>query len=84
MYVLATSTFTDRSKLAPLVKAEVERVHQLRHEGVIAQAFRRSDGGGTVLILQVASIDEARDKLGQLPFSQAGLMAIEYAELVPL
>jgi uncharacterized protein YciI len=84
MYVLATTTFTDRSKLAPLIKAEVEHVHQLRHEGVITQAFRRVDGTGAVLVLQVDSLEEAEHKLAQLPFAQAGLMTMEYAELAPI
>lgn len=84
MYVLATGTFTDRSKLAPLIKAEVAHVHQLRHEGVVTQAFRRTDGLGAVLILQVDNLAEAHDKLSQLPFMQAGVMTVEYAELAPL
>jgi uncharacterized protein YciI len=84
MFVLATGTFTDRSKLAPLITAEVERVHQLRHEGVILSAYRRTDGLGTVLILQAASIADARERLSQLPFVQAELMMLELAELAPL
>ena len=35
MYVLASGTFTERDKLAPLLTDEIANVHQLRDRGII-------------------------------------------------
>jgi hypothetical protein len=44
MYVLASGTFTERDKLAPLLTDEIATVHQLRDRGIIPRPYRRADG----------------------------------------
>ena len=84
MYFLATGVFTDRSKLAPLLQAEKEKLRELKQDGVIAHSYYRPDGGGVVFILQVADAEDARKRMAEFPFVQAGLLLFEYAELALL
>lgn len=83
MYVIATGTFTQPGKLAPLLADEVNRVHELRDEGIIATPYLRADKTGVVLILDVHGIEEGRDRLADLPFAKAGLVRFEFAEVAP-
>ena len=39
MYVLASGTFTERDKLAPLLTDEIAKVHQLRDRGIIPRPY---------------------------------------------
>ena len=84
MYLLATGKFIDRSKIEALVKDEIEKVHALKREGVVLSAYRRSDSEGVVLILQVDSVDQARARTSELPFAKNGVLAFEFAEILPL
>jgi hypothetical protein len=84
MYVLASGTFTERGKLAPLLTDEVAKVHELRDRGIIPGPYRRADGSGVELILDVSSVEDAREHLSQLPFAKAGLLSFDFTELVEL
>ncbi len=84
MYLLATGKFIDRSKIEALLKDEIEKVHALEHEGVVLSAYRRSDGEGVVLTLQVDSVEQARARTSELPFAKNGVLAFEFAEILPL
>jgi uncharacterized protein YciI len=84
MYLLATGKFIDRSKIEALLKDEIEKVHALEHEGVVLSAYRRSDGEGVVLMLQVNSVEQARACTGELPFAKNGVLTFEFAEILPL
>jgi uncharacterized protein YciI len=84
MYFLATGVLTDRSKLKPLLQAERDKLHELQRESVVPNAYYRPDGGGVILILQVPSLEEARRRMGELPFVKAGLLVFEFVEVAPL
>lgn len=81
--MIATGTFTDPGKLAPLLADEVKRVHELRDEGIIAAPYLRAGKTGVVLILDVPGIDDGRERLAHLPFAKAGLLRFEFAEVTP-
>ena len=63
MYVLASGTFTERDKLAPLLTDEIAKVRQLRDRGIIPRPYRRADGSGVELLLDVSSVEDAREQL---------------------
>jgi hypothetical protein len=84
MYVLASGTFTERDKLAPLLTDEIAKVHQLRDRGIIPRPYRRADGSGVELLLDVSSVEDAREQLSQLPLAKAGLLDFDFTELVEL
>ena len=84
MYVLASGTFTERDKLAPHLTDEIAKVHQLRDRGIIPRPYRRADGSGVELLLDVSSFEDAREQLSQLPLAKAGLLAFDFTELVEL
>jgi uncharacterized protein YciI len=84
MYLLATGKFIDRPKIEALVKYEIDKVQALERDGVLLSAYKRSDGEGVVLILQVDSVEQARARTGELPFAKNGVLAFEFAEIAPL
>jgi uncharacterized protein YciI len=84
MYLLATGKFIDRSKIEALRKDEIEKSRALEREGVLLSAYRRSDGEGVVVILQVDSVEQARARTGELPFVKNGVLAFEFAEIAPI
>jgi hypothetical protein len=55
----------------------------LRAKGVVTSAYLRTDGQGLVGIVQGADLADVKSHLGRLPFVAHGLMAFEYAEVVP-
>jgi hypothetical protein len=56
-------------------------VRQLKDEGVMKAVYRRAAGPGVLLILEGASIDAIRERIGTLPFGIEGLMTLEYEEI---
>jgi hypothetical protein len=46
MFVLATVTFTDPSKLAPYFDEEVAEIHANHDKGLIVSQYLRADGKG--------------------------------------
>ncbi|HEY4886338.1 MAG TPA: hypothetical protein VII08_22115 [Myxococcales bacterium] len=82
MFVLATGTFTDPSKLGPYLDQEIAQIHANRDKGLIVSQYLRADGKGVFVVWQVGSIDEARKRAG-LTFSKKGLMTVEFTELNP-
>jgi hypothetical protein len=82
MLVLAIGTFTDPSKIGPYAEAETATIHAHKAAGVVAQAYQRVDGKGVALVWRVESLAEARERIGQLPFSKHGLMTVELTEIV--
>jgi hypothetical protein len=81
MLVLAIGTFTDPSKIGPYADAETATLHAHQAAGIVAQAYQRVDGKGVALVWRVGSLAEARERIGQLLFSQNGLMTVELAEV---
>jgi uncharacterized protein YciI len=84
MFVLVVSAFGDPQKVAPLVKAEIEKVHELQREGVVIGAYRRADGAGVIMILKTDNLQAAQEAASQLPLAKAGLLTFDFAELLPL
>ena len=84
MFVLAIGTFTDPSKLAPYAEAEIASLHAHKAAGTVVNAYQRVDGKGVAVIWRVDSLAEARQRVGQLLFSQHGLMTVELTELAEL
>lgn len=83
MFVLATVTFTDPSKIGPYVEEEFALLHADRDKGLIASEYLRADGKGAFVIWQVGSVDEARQRASELVLSKKGLMSLEFTELTP-
>jgi hypothetical protein len=83
MFVLASGTFTDPSKLGPYLDEEIAQIHANHDKGLIVSQYLRADGKGVFVVWNVGSVDEARKRAGQLTFSKKGLMTVEFTELTP-
>jgi len=68
---------------APHLRAEAERVWALYQEGLIRELYFRADRSEAVLVLECASLDEARTVLDSLPLVRAGLIDFELIPLRP-
>ena len=84
MLVLAIGTFTDPSKIGPYAKAEMATIATHKAAGIVAHAYRRADGKGVALVWSVGSMEEARERIDKLLFSQRGLMTTELTEVLEL
>jgi len=67
-----------------IMSKEVPDTVRLYLSGKIDQWYARQDGKGVVFLLNVASVDEARSLLEQLPLGQAKLMKFDLIALGPL
>jgi hypothetical protein len=56
-------------------------MRQLKAEGVIKSAYRRSAGPGFYLILEGTSIDAVRDRVDATPFVVENVATLEYDEI---
>jgi hypothetical protein len=84
LMVLFTLNF-ERARTPPpqeLLEAEFEAVRGLYMESLIRQVWLRSDGNGAFAVVEAASVEEAAEKLGQLPMVRAG--ALQAPVIVPL
>jgi hypothetical protein len=71
-----------RAEVMAAVGDELPALWELYTEGVVREMY--SPGGlGAVLILEVDSLQDARDRLSRLPLIERGLMALEVLELAP-
>jgi len=61
---------------APYLEAEIAEVDRLMSAGFIRQLFRHLDGSGAILIIEAASLEDARAGLQGLPFVQHAIMRI--------
>ena len=84
MYFFVTATMTDPEKAAQYRDEETRVQNELRAEGVVISAYLRTDGQGLVGIVAGSDLADVQTHLGRLPFVANGLMAFEYAEVVPL
>ncbi len=64
-----------------LLDAEAERAWRLHQAGVVRELYFRADRHDAVLVLEAASIDDARAALATLPLVEAGLIDFE---VIPL
>jgi muconolactone delta-isomerase len=61
---------TDEQFGPDLLKAEATRVWELYQVGVVRELYFRADRSEAVLVLECASVEEARDALSTLPLVQ--------------
>jgi hypothetical protein len=77
---------TDRfaeAAFAELVDAEASRARELYAAGFIRQIWHRGDLPGACMVLEAASLDEARARLHTLPMIGAGMLEVSIVPLVP-
>ena len=67
----------------PHLKAEAARAWQLTQAGVLRELYFRQDRPEAVLVLESASLDEARQVLDSLPLVKHGLITFELIPLKP-
>jgi hypothetical protein len=83
MYFFATGTITHPDHIGEHMEAETRVLNELRDEGLVLDAFRKTTGG-VVSFLEAESLEEAKAGMGRLPFVALGLMTFDYAEVVQL
>ena len=81
MIVFARGFITDRDALAPHRDEEMRAVAQLKADGVIKAAYRRTAEPGVYVVLEGSSIDAVAERVNALPFVVEGLMTLEYEEI---
>jgi len=67
----------------PLLEAEAARVWELYESGVLREIHFRADQRSAVLVLECATLEEARETLNTLPLVQAGLIEFDLIPLAP-
>jgi uncharacterized protein YciI len=63
---------------------EDQVVDELRAEGVLSVAYRRTDGASVIGIVHGADLAEVKAQVVRLPFVAHGFLEFEYAEVMPL
>jgi hypothetical protein len=74
----ATGAVSDLSKIGPYIDEEMKILADLKGEGVVEHAYRRSQGPGVFLIVNANALGDAQQQLGRLPFVAQGLMTFGY------
>lgn len=70
-------------QLQPHQVSEARRVWELYRNGVFREMYFRQDRPGAVVVLECASVEEARRSLGTLPMVAAGLLDFDVIPLGP-
>jgi hypothetical protein len=79
MIVIAKGAITRPDALAPYLDDEMRVMQELKAEGVIKSAYRRTAGPGFYFILEGPSIDAVREQIDtNLPFVIKDLATLEY------
>lgn len=73
----------NEEKFAPHLISEAARAWELYQAGVFRELYFRMDCPCAVLVLECASVEEARNALNTLPLVREGLIAFELIPLVP-
>lgn len=81
MLVFARGSITNRDALAPYRDEETRAVAQLKADGVMKAAYRRTAEPGVYVVLEGSSIDAVAKRLSTLPFVAEGLMTLDYEEI---
>jgi hypothetical protein len=85
--MLAIGQFTTPptpEQIKEIFPKEVPATLKLYLDGKIDQWWAKQTQTGSVLLMNVTSVEEARALLEELPLGQAGLMKHEFIELGPL
>ncbi len=84
MKILALENETREETLSPrLLTAEAQRVWELFSQGIIREAYFRSEVREAVLILEAADAPSAKEILDTLPLVESGHLSFEVIPLVP-
>ena len=82
MIVIAKGSITRPDALAPHLDDEMRVLQELKAEGVIKSAYRRTAGPGFYFILEGPSIDAVRKEIDNtLPFVIENLATLDYDEI---
>jgi hypothetical protein len=82
MFVIAKGSITHPDALAPHLDDEMRVMRDLKAEGLIKSAYRRSAGPGFYFILEGPSIDAVRQQIDTtLPFVIENLATLDYDEI---
>ncbi len=82
MFVIAKGSITRPDALAPHLDDEMRVMRDLKDEGLIKSAYRRSAGPGFYFILEGPSIDAVRQQIDTtLPFVIENLATLDYDEV---
>jgi len=77
-----TGDIPDPSAIGPYVADEIALARQLEDEGVILFAVKRAGGPGVFLLIEAEDRVAAEAHMARLPFVEAGVMTLEYTEVV--
>lgn len=70
-------------KIGPLMREEARAAWEQYKNGVYRELYFRTDHPGVVLMMECASLDEARAVINSLPLVQAGLVDFDLIPLGP-
>jgi hypothetical protein len=82
--LLIVKSDVPRADVMKTLPEEVKATVRLHLDGKIQQWFGRADNRGVVFILNVTSVEEAKQVTADLPFEKAGIATFEYIALTPL
>jgi muconolactone delta-isomerase len=82
-FLITASTFKKEGFEAYRAE-EDQTVAELRAEGVLSAAYRRTDDAGVLGIAHGTDLAAVKAKLARLPFVAHGFVEFEYVEIVPL
>lgn len=71
------------AQFRPHLRAEATRAWELYQAGTLRELYFRADESRAVLVLECASVEEARAVLDTLPLVREGLIAFEIIPLKP-
>ncbi len=70
-------------QFTPYLKAKSAKLWDLYQNGLVRELYFRQDQSTAVLVLECATIDDARAALGEMPLVQAGLIEFDLLPLKP-
>ena len=60
-----------------ILQAESKTAFKLMADDFLRELYSRTDGKGAILVVEAASEDEVKEKLGTLPLAQKNLLSAE-------
>ncbi len=84
MDILITAGPMKKKGFEAYLAGENQVVAELRAEGALSVAYRRTDGGGVFGVLHCTDLAEAKAQVARLPFVAHGFLEFEFAEIVSL
>ena len=67
----------------PFLTEEAKKVWQLYQDDFVREIYFRADRTSAVLVLECGDIDEAKQRLSELPLVSAGLIDFDLIPLAP-